>query len=105
MLDAGQQPIQMKLEELKPTQGAVGYDEVEFKRQQWRARTNLEKAHLIYEHPFPAVRGPDGKYFMIDGHHLGLALLKEGVDVVLIKLAEDYSHMDDKGGWRVRDRT
>lgn len=104
MLDASQQPIQMKLEELKPTQGAVGYDEVEFKRQQWRARTNLEKARLISEHRFPAVRGPDGKFFMIDGHHLGLALLKEGVDVVLIKLVEDYSHMDDKAFWRAMDR-
>jgi hypothetical protein len=104
MRDAGQQPIQMRLEELKPTQVAVGYDEVEFKRQQWRARTDPEKARLISEHPFPAVRGPDGKCFMIDGHHLGLALLKEGVDVVLIKLVEDYSHMDDKAFWRAMDR-
>ncbi|MFZ3182143.1 MAG: ParB/Srx family N-terminal domain-containing protein [Methylocystis silviterrae] len=30
--------------------------------------------------------------------------MKEGVDVVLIKLVEDYSHMDDKAFWRAMDR-
>jgi hypothetical protein len=96
--------IKVKIEELRPTQAAVGYEEVQAKRQNWRARTIEQKAEFIATHPFPAVRGPDGLYFVIDGHHLGLALLEEGVDVVWVRPVEDFSRLEGSEFWRTMDQ-
>jgi hypothetical protein len=62
----------------------VGYDEVAFKRRNWKALTSEEKSRFVCEHPFPAVLGPRRIYYLLDGHHLGRALLEEGIDEVLI---------------------
>ena len=102
-MDDEQKLIELKLEELRPTQVTVGFDEVGFKGRQWRARTSEEQTRRIFEHPFPAVRGPNANYFMIDGHHLGCALLQEGVSVVWIRLIEDLSHIETGQFWRVMD--
>lgn len=83
--------ISVKLAVLRPTQMAVGYDEVEVKRSKWRALTPDGKAHFLETHPFPAVTGPGERYFMIDGHHMGLALLREGVDAVSVRQVENLS--------------
>ncbi len=93
--------IDVKIAELRPTQGAVGYDEVEVKRQNWSRRTAQQKADYIASRPFPAVRGPGGRYFIIDGHHLGLALLKEGVDSIWIRPIADFSHLDESDFWPI----
>lgn len=102
-MDDGYQLIESKLEELRPTQVTVGFDEVGFKRRQWRARTNEEKTRLIFQHPFPVVRGPNANFYMIDGHHLGYALLEEGVDMAWVRLVDDLSHLETGGFWRVMD--
>ena len=63
---------------MRPTQGAVGYLEVRFKMQELRERAAtpgaLEKYLRI--HPIPAVHGPDGRMYLTDHHHMGLALVK-----------------------------
>ena len=103
-MDDAQKLIELKLEELRPTQVTVGFDEIALKRRQWRARTSEEQTRRIFEHPFPAVRGPNANYYMIDGHHLGYALLEEGVDLVWIRPVDDgLSHLNVTEFWRVMD--
>lgn len=61
---------------MRPTQGAVGYLEVRLKMQELRERVaagSLEKYLNI--HPIPAVHGPDGRMYLTDHHHMGLALV------------------------------
>ena len=62
---------------MRPTQGAVGYLEVRLKMQELRERAaapgSLEKYLKI--HPIPAVHGPDGRMYLTDHHHMGLALV------------------------------
>ncbi len=91
--------IKAKLVELRPTQPAVGYDEVEVKRKNWRCRTAEQKADYLASRPFPAVRGPGGRYFIVDGHHLGLALLREGVDSIWVKRIADYASFGVADFW------
>ena len=93
-----------KLKELRPTQMTVGYDEVTFKRRNWKALTSEEKSRFISEHPFQAVLGPKRNYYILDGHHLGRALLEEGVGEVLVSPVENLSHLDQAEFWRVMAR-
>ena len=63
---------------MRPTQCAVGYLEVDFKMQELQARA-ADPAHLekyLQSHPIPAVKAPDGRLYLTDHHHMGLALVK-----------------------------
>lgn len=63
---------------MRPTQGAVGYLEVHLKIRELRERAasqgSLEK--YLKGHPIPAVLGPDGRMYLTDHHHMGLALIR-----------------------------
>lgn len=70
--------LQVTLESLRPTQGAVGFLEVELKQRELQARARRPDHLQAYltQHPVPAVRGPDGRLYLTDHHHLGLALTR-----------------------------
>lgn len=93
-INAAGKPIAAKLAELRPTQMAVGYDGVNDKRSKWRALSDDGKRDFLESHPFSAVLGPGGRYFIVDGHHLALALLKEGVDSAWVRQIDDLSTLD-----------
>lgn len=72
-----------KLEDMRPTQASVGLQEVEAK--EWEI-LNIPKEDLknwLEKKPIPAVLSPDSKMYLIDHHHLGLALFR---------LSERYSY-------------
>ncbi len=104
MCAAEQRLVEAKLDELPPTQVTIGYDEVAFKRRQRVERAHEERRRFIFEHRFPPVRGPNSYYYLVDGHHLGRALLEEGVGAVRISLIENMSHLDEIEFWRVMNR-
>lgn len=43
--------------------------------------------------PIPAVLGPEFKLYILDRHHLGLALLKRRVVSAYVKIHSDWSHL------------
>ena len=92
-MDAAEKTVTVKLAELRPTQRAVGYEEVSAKRSKWRALSAEGKLDFLACHPFPAVYGPNAQYFVVDGHHMALALLQEGVDTVSVRQIEDLSNL------------
>ena len=70
MGETGVQLVAAKLEALRPTQMTVGYDEVAFKRRNWKTLTSEEltseeKSRFVCEHPFPAVLGPRHIYYIL----------------------------------------
>ena len=92
---------------LRPTQITVGMAEVERKRHDWRKRGLQEDAAFLGSHLIPCVKGPKGILWVIDHHHLALALHLEGVNQVLISITADLSKLDkrrfvtylDNRGW------
>ena len=94
---------QAPLRGLRPTQMTVGYAEVLLKRQQWRALNPSAKRDFLVEHPLPAVTGPKGRHFVVDHHHLGRALLEEGVTNVRLVLWADLSALAKDEFWIVLD--
>lgn len=81
----------------------VGYSEVLFKRQQWRALDKRAQSRFIIEHPLPAVVGPKGRHYVIDHHHLGRALVEEQVASLRVNVIGDLSALAKGEFWIVMD--
>jgi hypothetical protein len=81
------------LADLRPTQITVGLHEVAVKRAAWRLRSSNEKPDFLGQHMIPVIIGPKEHHWMIDHHHLALALHEEGVEHVLVSVVADLRHL------------
>jgi hypothetical protein len=90
-----QKPFPVALEILRPTQMAVGMRAVESKRRkiERRAKSRRRLRNYLEERPVPAIRGPGEGFFIIDRHHLSLALWQSDVDEAFVTLVGDLSHL------------
>ena len=89
--------------DLRPTQMTVGLREVEFKREQWRVRRKHDGSDFLGQHLIPAVLGPGDSWWLIDHHHLALALHEEGVEHVLVSVVAKLAHLSKKRFLTVMD--
>ncbi|MFW2852103.1 ParB-like protein [Sphingomonas sp. TX0543] len=74
----------------------VGYREVARKRRDWQERPKDADAHFLSHHLVPAVIGPKKRPWLIDNHHLALALHEAGQESVLVRVVADLSHLAPK---------
>ncbi len=90
--------LSVPLDELRPTQMAVGMRAVAAKREkvERRARSSRKLRRYLEDRPIPAVLGPNDDLFIIDHHHLSLALLKSDVDEAFVKVVGDLSDLPRK---------
>jgi hypothetical protein len=89
---------------LRPTQMTVGMREVKEKRKRWREHKSKKKqAELLGKHMIPVVLGPDNHYYVVDHHHLSLALYDEGVKDILVTVIGDLSMVERSSFWGVMD--
>lgn len=82
------------IDDLRPTQITVGYREVARKRQDWKERVDRDGPEYLGRHMIPVVIGPKQRLWMIDNHHLALALHQEGIDKVLVRTIADLSNLE-----------
>jgi hypothetical protein len=86
---------------LRPTQITVGRREVKEKQKRWR---NLEhKRKFLGSHLIPVVHGFKDRYYVIDHHHLALALHEEGVKTIAISVVADLTKLDKEAFWTYLD--
>jgi hypothetical protein len=92
--------------ELRPTQITVGMIEVEEKQ-----RRILELrcyghhlARYIADHAVPTVAGHDGRYFLVDHHHLGRALWEARIETGTFAVIDDLSALEEGAFWREMER-
>jgi len=97
------QLIQVALADLHPTQITVGSAEVSVKRRQWAGLKRKERESTLSAHCFPAVKGPGKRYFIVDHHHLGVALNEEKVDAVWVSQVGDLSALEGEMFWRLME--
>jgi hypothetical protein len=88
---------------LRPTQMTVGLAEVAIKRREWAALSHKQRHEALQQQVFPAVLGLKRHYFIIDHHHLGLALIEEHVKHVWIAVQDDLSWLAPDVFWRVME--
>ena len=95
------QPV--TIESLRPTQITVGMREVEEKRKRLRKHKPEKIGAYIGQHMIPIVLGPKKRHYIIDHHHLSLALHKEGLRHVLVTVVLDLSALKPDAFWSVLD--
>jgi len=95
--------LKAELDDLRPTQITVGHAEVVIKRAQWAAMKTKERERQLAAHCFPAVKGPKGRFYIVDHHHLGLALREEGLDTVWVMQLADLSEVEGEVFWRMME--
>ncbi|MDH7803439.1 MULTISPECIES: ParB-like protein [unclassified Rhizobium] len=88
---------------LRPTQMTVGLREVETKRRQWTAIREEKGADFLGHHMVPVVLGYKERLYLVDHHHLALALHNEGVKHVFTSIVADLSHLGRREFWSVMD--
>jgi hypothetical protein len=85
---------------LRPTQLTVGFIEIAWKREEWATLSAPRRRVLLRDHVVPVVLGPDGGRYVVDHHHLCLALLQEGTATVLTQQLDDLSWLPRGAFWR-----
>src|SRR5260221_4134701 len=89
--------------ELRPTQITVGMREVEAKRKQWRNHPDRKKPDFLGRHMIPVVLGPKERSYVIDHHHLSLALCQEGVNDIATTVVADLRPLSSYAFWTFLD--
>jgi hypothetical protein len=91
------QPV--KITDLRPTQITVGIREVRAKQKEWREKKVRKGREFLGRHMIPVIQGPNGRYYVIDHHHLARALHEEGVKDVLVTVIADLGTVDRDAFW------
>ena len=89
----------VSVEKLRPTQMTVGLKEVKRKRQDWAKLGKKKRRAAMKEVFFPAVIGPRGAHYILDHHHLAVALVQERAKYVQVGVVEDLSALDASAFW------
>jgi hypothetical protein len=95
-------PILVPLDHLRPTQGAVGMKAVAAKREkvERRADSGRQIVRYLEKRPIPAVCGPDQAFYIIDHHHLSMALHQSDVTEAFVRVIGDLSRLPRPQFWR-----
>ncbi|MGZ3320326.1 MAG: ParB-like protein [Xanthobacteraceae bacterium] len=85
--------------DLTPTQVTVGMREVDVKRRRWQEKHSHKAADYLNTHPFPVILGPHARHYLIDRHHLALALQHEGIWELPISIVANMSTLSFDEFW------
>jgi len=89
----------VKIADLRPTQITVGMREVKEKQKRWREQHGTDAAKFLGSHMIPIILGPKDRHYVIDHHHLTLALHEEGVENILTTVVANLSALDKDAFW------
>lgn len=84
--------------DLVPTQVTVGMREVEVRRRRWQEK-HRHKADYLKANRFPVILGPGVHHYLVDRHHLALALQYEGVWEIPVSTVADLSSLSFGQFW------
>lgn len=95
--------VKVRIVDLHPTQFALGFDEVEYRKMQSAHLVALSKKERKKELKKAAGRvviGPGGKLYLIDGHHHAAAYDALGMKQTFVRIDRDWSHLSEKEFWK-----
>ena len=89
--------------DLRPTQITVGMREVKSKRRHWRETAKRKGDKFLGKHLIPVILGPKDRNYVIDHHHLALALHEEKVKDVAVTVIANLAKLEPDAFWVVMD--
>jgi hypothetical protein len=93
----------VSIADLRPTQITVGMREVHAKQKSWQDQDAKKKPEFLGRHMIPVIRGPKDRLYVLDHHHLSLALHNEGVENVLVSSVLDLRSLSKDEFWTYLD--
>lgn len=87
----------IQVSKLRPTQNAVGYDEIYEKREKLDKKSaDLTKLKdYLLQRVIPVIVGNDGKFYLIDHHHLAFSVYSELGDICLpVEVIRNWSPIE-----------
>lgn len=91
------------IDTLRPTQITVGMREVKAKRKSWRDNKSASGDDFLGTHMIPVIWGPKERYYVIDHHHLCLALHQENVKDIAVSVVADLRKLEKEHFWSFLD--
>ncbi|KAI8466400.1 MAG: ParB/Sulfiredoxin [Monoraphidium minutum] len=101
-LPPGAELMAVQVDDLRPTQLAVGMQQVGVKMAKARKKAAKGPAALdawLRAHPIPVVLGPGQAMYLIDHHHLSRALHELGIKTCYAGVARDFSGLEPEAFW------
>jgi hypothetical protein len=95
--------VSVQCKQLRPTQISVGLAEVSAKRDAWAKLSPKQRKRQLKSHVVPGVLGPANSYYIVDHHHLVLALIADDVDDVWVVTLADLSWLEPAVFWRTME--
>jgi hypothetical protein len=95
--------VTVGIADLRPTQITVGMREVAAKRKHWREMAGKKGGKFLGNHMIPVILGPKRRNYVIDHHHLALALHEENVKEVAVTVIANLSTLEPDAFWFVMD--
>jgi hypothetical protein len=77
----------------------VGMREVKEKRKRWKELSGEKGGEFLGKHMIPVILGPKERHYVIDHHHLGLALIEEKVKDILVNVVANLSALTQDAFW------
>ncbi|MBP6582069.1 MAG: ParB/Srx family N-terminal domain-containing protein [Chromatiaceae bacterium] len=93
----------LKLGELKPTQNAVGMDEVNAKVTKIKEKDKDQLEDYLLPRAVPIIIGNGGKFYLIDHHHLTISLwraLKDPEVEIPVEVVRNWSSIEGNRFWK-----
>jgi len=91
----------LKLSDLKPTQNAVGMDEVHAKVKKLKERNGLQLENYLEPRVVPVIIGNGGKCYLIDHHHLTISLwLAKGDMDIPVMVTRNWNFIEGDRFWK-----
>lgn len=86
--------------DLCPTQICVGYQAAKNKQKRLEKKSKKELEEYLEAHPIPIVKGYESKLYLIDHHHLLVALHEMNIKKTYINQTLDLSHLSHDEFWK-----
>lgn len=88
-----------ELAAIRPTQGAVGLAAVDARTMQLSKKSADSLVSYLRARPAPGYFGPDGRFYIVDRHHLSRTLHAMGHRSMYCKILGDRSALDERSFW------
>ena len=91
--------MKMKILDLRPTQMALGLNEVEYRVKKLRDMKAGERDTYLHDRRVPIVIGDRSRIYIVDHHHLVRSCWEVGLEEVPVEQKADLSHLSRKEFW------
>lgn len=95
----------LKISQLRPTQNAVGMDEVNNKTTRISKKSDARLEDYLLQRPIPIVIGDNGHFYLTDHHHLAISVWRAKGDIAVpVEVTRNWNPIKGSHFWKAMSR-